>query len=429
MAKKKKAEKPKTIAGLNAAKYNPRKIDDRAAEGLSESLKEFGDISGIVFNLRTRNLVAGHQRVEQLRAKHGDEVEIKDDQLHIGTQVFPIRYVDWPLKKEQAANVAANNPKIQGEFTDDLGPLLLAMRTQDEDLFDRLRGADLASELKIDFGSGGPGLSDADDIPKPPTDPITKLGDLWLLGKHRVLCGDSTNAENVERILDGFEPFIMVTDPPYGIDYQGGEANAVKRERQSGDDSTDTYDPAYSLCPCNVSYVWFAGCNALPVYSACLRHGFTPRALLIWNKLKAHYGAPSAHYKQRHEPCLYSVRKGSAKFVGDMTTPTVWDIEQPHINEYHPTQKPVECMARPIRNHGGKEDDVYDPFLGSGTTLIACEQLDRTCFGIEISPVYCDVIIERWEKFTGQKAQLESKKKGPANGPRKKTKKGQAAAN
>jgi DNA modification methylase len=244
-----------------------------------------------------------------------------------------------------------------------------------------------------------------DEVPEPPAVPITQPGDLWLLGEHRLLCGDSTKAYDVATLLEGRVPFIMVTDPPYGVDYDGGEATKKKREKLAGDKTADLYEPAYRLSPCHVSYAWFADSNAAPVYTAATSAGFKPRALLIWNKLKPHYAAASAHYKQKHEPCLYAVRNGSAKFVGDMTTPTVWDIEQPRKNEFHPTQKPVECMARPIRNHGGPEDDVYDPFLGSGTTLIAAEQLGRRCYGIEIEPGYCDVIIQRWETLTSRKAE------------------------
>jgi DNA modification methylase len=123
--------------------------------------------------------------------------------------------------------------------------------------------------------------------------------------------------------------------------------------------------------------------------------------LIVWHKLKAHYGAPSAHYCQKHEPCLYAV-KGSANFIGPSNEVTVWEIDQPSRNEFHPTQKPIECMARAIRNHDAPL--IYDPFLGSGTTLIAAEQLGRKCYGMEISPAYCDVIVKRWEMLTGKKA-------------------------
>jgi DNA modification methylase len=246
-----------------------------------------------------------------------------------------------------------------------------------------------------------------DEIPEPPVDPITKPGDLWTLGDHRLLCGDSTKPEDVERLMAGAKAGMMVTDPPYGVDYDGGQANAKKREKLSGDDTTEVFNAGLSAAlnavPSGPWYIWHAGRYAEPVYAAIRKCGFDVRALIVWNKLKAHYGAPSAHYCQKHEPCLYAVRD-SAGFCGPSNEVTVWDIEQPHRNEHHPTQKPIICMARAIRNHDA--ESVYDPFLGSGTTLIAAEQLGRKCYGMEISPQYCDVIVKRWETLTGKKATL-----------------------
>jgi DNA modification methylase len=246
-----------------------------------------------------------------------------------------------------------------------------------------------------------------DEVPEPPADPITKPGDLWVLGEHRLLCGDSTKAEDVGRLMAGAKAGMMVTDPPYGVDYDGGQANAKKREKLSGDDTTEVFNAGLSAAmnavPSGPWYIWHAGRYAEPVYAAIRKCGFDVRALIVWNKLKAHYGAPSAHYCQKHEPCLYAVRD-SAGFCGPSNEVTVWDIEQPHRNEHHPTQKPIICMARAIRNHDA--ESVYDPFLGSGTTLIAAEQLGRKCYGMEISPQYCDVIVKRWETLTGKKATL-----------------------
>ena len=248
-----------------------------------------------------------------------------------------------------------------------------------------------------------------DEVPDPPADPITKPGDLWILGEHRLLCGDSTKAEDVARLMDGAKAGMMVTDPPYGVNYDGGQANDKKREKLSGDDTTEVFNAGLSAAlaavPSGAWYIWHADRYAEPVYAAIRNCGFGVRALIVWNKLKAHYGAPSAHYCQKHEPCLYAV-KDSAGFCGPSNEVTVWDIEQPHRNEHHPTQKPVICMARAIRNH--EADSVYDPFLGSGTTLIAADQLGRRCYGMEISPQYCDVIVKRWETLTGKKAVLEN---------------------
>jgi DNA modification methylase len=227
-----------------------------------------------------------------------------------------------------------------------------------------------------------------------------KTGDLWQIGEHRLLCGDSTKQEDVARVMGGEKAILMVTDPPYGVDYEGGVVNKSKREKLAGDETTDLFKPALGIAAKFMDggawYVWHADRRAAPVYAAIEASGFEIRALLIWNKIKAHYGAPSAHYCQKHEPCLYAV-KGNAEFTGPSNECTVWDIDQPSQNEHHPTQKPLECMARAIRNHGAAGAIVIDPFLGSGTTMVACQNLNRKCRGIEISPAYCSVILQRMQ--------------------------------
>ena len=231
------------------------------------------------------------------------------------------------------------------------------------------------------------------------------MGSLKLKSKHRVLCGDSTSADDVAWLMDGEMAGMMVTDPPYGLNYEGG-TNARKREKLAGDTGAGVYGTAIPiaaafLSPNAVAFVWFAGRYAAPVFAAIESGGLTPRALIVWNKIHAHYGAWMSNYMPKHEPCVYAVR-GAAKFVGPTNEVTVWDIDQPSMNEHHPTQKPLECMGRAIRNHA--LGLVLDPFLGSGTTLIAAEQLGRKCFGLELSPAYCDVIVNRWQKLTGEKA-------------------------
>lgn len=257
-----------------------------------------------------------------------------------------------------------------------------------------------------------------DEVPEPPDEPITKRGDLWLLGDHRVLCGDSTKAEEVDRLLGGRVPFLMVTDPPYGVEYDADWRNDALRSdgtpiagraigKVMNDDRVD-WTQAYSLFPGHVAYVWHADRHASDVVLNLNSAAFEMRCQLIW--VKSNFAIGRGHYHWGHEPCWYAVRKGgSAKWCGDRTQSTTWNIAKPSKSETgHSTQKPVECMARPIRNHGEKADDVYDPFLGSGTTLIAAEQLGRKCYGMEISPQYCDVIVARWEALTGKKATLQT---------------------
>jgi DNA modification methylase len=255
-----------------------------------------------------------------------------------------------------------------------------------------------------------------DETPEPPADPITKPGDLWLLGEHRLLCGDSTKAEDVGRLLGDRKPFIMVTDPPYGVEYDANWRNEALRSdgtpsdgravgKVSNDDKFD-WTETWKLSPCHVAYLWHAGRYASEVHQSIERAGYSIRCQLIW--VKSNFAIGRGHYHWGHEPCWYAVREGgTSKWCGDRTQSTTWNIAKPSKSETgHSTQKPVECMARPIRNHGGKYDDVYDPFLGSGTTLIAAEQLGRKCYGMELSPAYCDAIVKRWEALTGKQAVL-----------------------
>jgi len=303
--------------------------------------------------------------------------------------------------KERLLGYVSQYGKIEAEgfmqFTDGLD---LDLGTLDLPDFD-LDG--LMDSLEPETQNG----TDPDDIPEPPTNPISKPGDLWLLGEHRLLCGDATKAEDVERLMNRKKAAMIFTDPPYGVDYQGGQ-NAVKRDRIAGDASPALYGPALALCAQHAAhdvamYVWFAGSKGGEAYSAVAAAGFTVRAMVVWNKLNPHYGAFMAQYMQRHEPCLYCVR-GTAPWNGPTNEVTVWDVDQPSRNEYHPTQKPVVLAERAITNSSNKGGTIVDPFLGSGTTLIAAEKLGRRCYGLEIEPKYCDVIVERWENFTGGKA-------------------------
>jgi DNA modification methylase len=235
-----------------------------------------------------------------------------------------------------------------------------------------------------------------------------KTGQLWQLGDHRLLCGDSTKAEDVERCLGGVVPLLMVTDPPYGVEYdaswrvdalQGGVRGGTATGKVTNDDRAD-WSPAWALFPGDVAYIWHASLHSHEVAASILAVGFSMRAMIIWakNQLCISRG----HYHWKHEPCWYAVKNGrTANWIGDRKQNTLWEIEKPQASETgHSTQKPVECMARPIRNHNSEY--VYEPFSGSGTTLIACEQLGRKCRAIEIHPPYVAVALQRWADATGK---------------------------
>jgi DNA modification methylase len=246
--------------------------------------------------------------------------------------------------------------------------------------------------------------------------PATQPGDLWLLGRHRLLCGDATSAADVERARGPTSPLVMVTDPPYGVNYDPtwrAILNGAQRRtlRVLNDDNAD-WTAAYRLFAGDVAYVWHAGVHAAESASALRAAGFHLRGQIVWAKTR--HVLSRGHYHWQHEPCWYAVRRGAtASWSGDRKQKTLWTIANAsglHANvddarTAHSAQKPVECMLRAIRNHGGSIDAaVYDPFLGSGTTIIAAEKLGRRCVGLELCPAYCDIIVDRWQRFTGRRA-------------------------
>jgi DNA modification methylase len=255
------------------------------------------------------------------------------------------------------------------------------------------------------------GLTPPDAAPPLPAVVKTRRGDLWKLGSHRLFCGDATNKEDVNRLLAGARPLLTVTDPPYGVDYdpawrqraakQGQLAYAARRVEEVPNDHRADWREAWEACPSHVVYCWHAGRRAAIVQESLEAAGFRVRAQIIWSK--PHVPISRGHYHWRHEPCWYAVRKGAAaSWCGDRTQTTVWEMTLDPNASGHATQKPVEAMERPIRNHNAPS--VYDPFLGSGTTLIACERAGRQFFGMEIDPRYVDVSVTRWEQFTGKTA-------------------------
>lgn len=393
---------------LKPAPYNPRTIDDESAAGLGYSLSEFGDLSGLTWNKRTGHMVAGHQRVKELR-KMGGQILKGAVQVANGDR-FAVRVVDWPESKEKAANIVANSRHIAGEFTPDLAGLIAETKVAlPPDDFAGLRLDNLLADspkLPVEI--------EEDEVPEPPKTPATKLGDVWTLGDHRLVCGDSSDEKAYGRAVSGETPELMVTDPPYGVNYDPNWRNdaadkgliahaACRVGVVENDDKADWWDATANFKG-GVAYVWHAGIMAGEVLRVLAGCGFDVRSQIIW--AKGRFAISRGHYHWQHEPCWYAVRKGStARWAGDRSQTTLWEISNvlsdAEGKTSHGTQKPLECMARPIRNHDG---DVYDPFLGSGTTLIAAEQLGRKCYGVEISPAYCDVIVERWENLTGGKA-------------------------
>ncbi len=261
------------------------------------------------------------------------------------------------------------------------------------------------------------GQADPDAVPDVPKKPKAKRGDLYLLGDHRLLCGDATDAGDVARLMGGEKAGLMVADPPYGVELDQGwrdrrglnRLGHAQADRLEGDAQAD-WAQCWRLSPADVAYVWSAPAALQLVAGAALQEsGFELRQQIIWSKTMAPLSRSAYHWK--HEPCWYAVRKGAkANWGGDRTQTTIWEAASPkHImggsdeeKLDHPTQKPVELMERPMRNHDFAE--VYDPFVGSGTTIIAAERQGRLCYAMEIEPAYVDVCVRRWEEYTGGKA-------------------------
>ncbi len=252
-----------------------------------------------------------------------------------------------------------------------------------------------------------------DDVPETPETPISRPGDLWVLGKHRLLCGDATIATDVERLLGDVKPLLMCTDPPYGVKYDPGwrnKASAAKTKRIGkvlNDDRAD-WREAWALFPGDVAYVWHGALHATTVADSLEAAGFNIRSQIIWAKDRLVLSRGDYHWQ--HEPMFYAVKKtGKGHWAGDRKQTTLWQIanKDQDAETVHGTQKPVECMRRPILNNSSPGQAVYEPFMGSGTTLIAAETTGRVCFGIELNPAYVDVAVARWQKFTGRTAMLE----------------------
>jgi DNA modification methylase len=380
---------------------NARKIPQTAIDKVALSLKTYGWQQPIVVDANGTTIV-GH--VRRLAA------------LQIGWTEAPVHVADKLTPAQiRAYRLMDNRSHQEADWDIDILKVELGeLKGLDLDLgqtgFD---SRELDALLCQDDGR-------ADEAPPLPEVAVSRPGDLWLLGGHRLLCGDATDAEAVSRVCGAAKPFLMVSDPPYGINYDptwrvavdGGGRHALGKV--ANDDRVD-WSPAWNLFPGDVAYVWHAGIYAGEVAASLFAAAFQIRGQIIWRK--QHFVMSRGAYHWQHEPCWYAVRKGKpAQWRGDRTQTTVWDV--PNLNPHggnkqeqqtgHSTQKPVELMRRPILNHTEPGAHVYDPFLGSGTTLIACELTERQCISIDIDPKYCDVAVQRWQNLTGKLARLET---------------------
>lgn len=389
------------LSALTPDTRNANKGTPRGRKLVKESLQRYGAGRSILLD-RSGNIIAGNKTVEGAKAIGMNDLQVvKSD----GSKLIAVQRTDLDIndKKARELAIADNRASELGlEWDVDVLKELEVEGVEMEPFWDERELVQFLART-------------SDEAPEPQLDKAaelqrkwdTKPGQLWLIGDHRLLCGDSTKEADVARLwgANSERPALMVTDPPYGVDYdpawrdgRTGEFGAQARcgHAIANDDKAD-WRTAWNLFPGNVSYVWCASLHVHEVAESLLAAGFELRASIIW--AKQHFAISQGHYHWKHEPCWYAVRKGqTAGWIGDRSQTTIWEIsslnpagrqEERHA---HGTQKPLECMLRPLHNHEG---DVYDPFLGSGTTMAAAQLLKRRCYGIEIEPKYVAVTLQR----------------------------------
>jgi len=375
------------ISDIKSNPNNPRIIKDENFKKLVQSIKDFPEM------LDARPLVLNKDNVilgGNMRFRAAKEAGLKE---------LPVKIVDWSEDKQKEFIIKDN--VSGGDWDWDT----LANEWSAEDL-DKWG-------LETPDGWGEPDEIEEDEAPEVSDEPpVSKLGEIYQLGRHRVMCGDSLDAGNVSTLLEGGKADMVFTDPPYGVSYTGGLQNTSKglkgNARQMIDnDDIDLYEEAVNICSMfsnGAVFMFYADTVPFGLYRGIEKVKGDIVALIIWKK-KGGYGALGASYKANYELCLLWKPKGTnLNFIGSTTENRIWEIDKEGLNKLHPTQKPVSVPARAISNHGGKS--VLDLFLGSGSTLIACEQTDRTCYGMELDPKYVDVIRKRYAKFTAPDNQL-----------------------
>ena len=392
-----KVEQRKTDALIPFARNSRTHSDEQVAQ-IAASIREFGFTNPVLID-EGGGIIAGHGRLQAARK--------------LGLAEVPCITLAGLSDAQKRAYVIADNKLAlnAGWDTELLASELAGLAEDDFDL--SLIGFS-EDELAALLAEKTEGLTDPDDIPEVPTDPVSVPGDVWIMGKHRIVCGDSTDADVVAKCLNGVEPHLMVTDPPYGVEYDADWRNHTGMARSAraigkveNDDRAD-WSEAWALFPGDVAYVWHAGNMAHTVAESLVRNDLNIRAQIIWNK--SNMVISRGDYHPKHEPCWYAVRKNcKGHYVGGRKQTTVWDIDKPQKSETgHSTQKPIECMKRPIENNSSPGQAVYEPFSGSGTTIIAGEMTGRAIHAIELNPAYVDVAVKRWQEFTGQEAVHEA---------------------
>jgi DNA modification methylase len=387
-----------TVDKLNPAKYNPRKDlrkGDSEYEKLKRSIETFGYVEPVIWNKRTGHIVGGHQRFKILKEQGATEIDCV--------------VVDMEEAEEKALNIALN--KVSGDW--DMPKLAELLEDLDKSMFDvSLTGFD-AAEIedlfsKVHDKDVNDDDFDADKALEDIKNPISKSGDIWLLGKHRLICGDSTKLSDVEKLMDGKKANLCVTDPPYNVNYSAGKENerVIKNDHMEDSKFYDFLLAAYKnmftvLDDGAGAYIFHADTEGLNFRKAFKDAGFHLANVCIWVKQSLVLGR--SDYQWQHEPVLYGWKPtGKHRWYADRKQTTVWNFDRPTNSPDHPTMKPIPLMAYPIQNSSMTNCIIYEPFAGSGSTLIACEQIGRICYAVELDEKYCDVIVKRYIETAGE---------------------------
>ena len=415
------------ITDLTPAEYNPRKrLTPADAEyiKIQRSLQEFGYVDPIIINA-DNTIIGGHQRAAVMK--------------ELGYKEIDVVVVNLDKVQEKALNIALN--KISGEWDFEKLEALLAELQQEIDAtvtgFDDEEINEMLQKIEnIDADEDG---FKAEEALEEVDEPVSQPGDIYQLGRHRLMCGDSTNAADIIMLMDGQEADLLLTDPPYNVDVENSNNMKIMNDNMDNSRFRNFLMDAFratdkGMKPGAAYYIWHADSEGYNFRAACENVGWKVRQCLIWNKNSFNMGRQD--YQWKHEPCLYGWKDGAPHYFvddrtqatviedkinlkklkkeellqmlqdiyGDKISTTVINEDKPSVNSEHPTMKPIKLLSRQIKNSSRQNDIVLDVFGGSGSTMIACEQLNRTCYMMELDPRYCDVIINRWEQFTGQKA-------------------------
>ena len=419
------------ISKLIPATYNPRKDlkpSDEEYQKIKKSILEFGFVSPLVVN-EDMTVIGGHQRLKVLQELRYTEVECI--------------IVNLDKTKEKALNIALN--KISGEWdTEKLENLLNELLQEDFDVSITGFNSEEIDDLLNEYLDTEEDNFDIDEAINEIEEPTTKQGNIWLLGNHRLMCGDSTSNEDVSKLMSGSLADLVITDPPYNVDIENSQGMRIQNDNMSNSAFNEFLTKSFKcmnefLKPGGAFYIWFASREHINFESALNNNKLEVRQELIWNKNALVLG--SQDYQWKHEPCLYGWKSGGSHyFIDDRTQTTIIDNvktdfnkmkkeelvkiledivskinttvineNKPTVNDLHPTMKPIKLLGRLIKNSSRINEKILDLFGGSGSTLIAAEQSKRVCYMMELDPKYCDVIVKRWEKLTNKKATLDDR--------------------